>query len=64
MNPMDPRPNDFDRTLSDRQADMRRSVEMARFAHSRTRMLARFVGSLVERLDPTGRERRRSRSAS
>jgi hypothetical protein len=64
MNPMDPRPHDFDRTLADRQAEMRRSSSMARFAHSRTRMLAHYVGSLVERLDPTGRERRRSRSSS
>lgn len=64
MNPMDPRPDDFDRSLADRQAEMRRSRDLARFAHTRTRMLARHVGALVERLDPTGRERRRPRSAS
>ena len=61
MNPMDTRPDDFHRRLADRQAEMRRSRELARYAHSRAGLLVRHVRDLVDRIDATGRLRMRSR---
>ena len=58
MIPMEPGPEDFARTLRDHQFEMERSRAIARFAHSRTGLLARYVRSLADRIDPTGRRRK------
>lgn len=58
MIPMEPGPEDFARTLHDRQVEMERSRAIARFAHSRTGLLTRYVRSLADRIDPTGRQRK------
>lgn len=59
MIPMEPGPEDFARQLAERQAQMQRARSLAHYTHSRTGLLARYVRSLAERIDPTGRRRLR-----
>ena len=58
MIPMEPGPEDYRRMLAERRAEMERSREIARFAHSRTRVLGSFLRSIAEQTDPTGRRRK------
>ena len=58
MIPMQPTPEDFARQLAERRAEMERSRAIARYAHSRTGLLSRFVQRLADRVDPTGRARK------
>ena len=57
MIPMEPGPEDFARQLADRRAAMDSARGMAYIAHSRTGLLARYLRSLADRVDPTGRQR-------
>ena len=61
MIPMQPGPEDFARTLSERRAEMERARAIAHYAHSRTGLLTRFIRNLADRVDPTGRQRRELR---
>jgi hypothetical protein len=61
MIPMEPGPEDFARILSERRADMERSRAFARYAHSRTGLLMRYLRRVADRIDPTGRQRRELR---
>jgi len=61
MIPMEPGPEDFARMVSERRAEMENARAFARFAHSRTGLLTRFVRNLADRIDPTGRARREVR---
>jgi hypothetical protein len=54
---MDPGPEDYARMLHQRRAEMERSRAFARYAHSRTGLLMAHLRNLVERVDPTGRDR-------
>jgi len=60
FNAMD-RTNDFGednaRHIAERQARMRESAAIARYAHSRTGLLLRHLRRLVDSVDPTGRNR-------
>ncbi len=58
MIPMEPGPEDYARMLAERRAQMDEARSIAYFAHSRTGRLVRFVRSLADRIDPTGRQRR------
>ena len=61
MIPMEPGPEDFARILSERRTEMAQARAMARYAHSRTGLLTRYIRNLAERVDPTGRQRRELR---
>ena len=58
MIPIDPGPEDFARMVSDRRAEMERARDIARYAHSRTGLLTRYVHRLADRIDPTGQKRK------
>ena len=58
MIPMEPSPEDMARQLAERRAEMERSRTIARYAHSRTGLLSRYVRRLADRIDPTGHRRR------
>ena len=58
MIPMLPSPEEMARQLAERRAEMERSRMIARFAHSRTGLLRRYVRRLADRIDPTGQRRR------
>jgi hypothetical protein len=58
MIPMEPGPEDFARQLAERRAQMQSARVIAYMAHSRRGLLARFLQSLADRLDPTGTARR------
>jgi hypothetical protein len=57
MIPMEPGPEDFARILSERRAEMDHARAIAHYAHSRTGLLTRYLRTLAERVDPTGRQR-------
>lgn len=57
MIPMEPGPEDYARLLSERRAEMERSRAIVRYAHSRTGLLASFLRTIADRVDPTGRRR-------
>ncbi len=57
MIPMEPRPEDFARMLSERRAEMDRSRAIAHYAHSRTGLLTRYLRTLADRIDLAGRQR-------
>ena len=59
MMPMEPGPEDYARLLAERRTQMEEAQAIARFAHSRSGRLARHLRNLVERIDPTGRQRLR-----
>jgi hypothetical protein len=61
MNPMAPGPEDFARQLADRRAQMESARVIAYMAHSRRRLLARFLQRLADRVDPQGIARRELR---
>lgn len=61
MIPMEPGPEDFARTLAERRAEMDSARALAYAAHSRTGLLTRYLRTLAERVDPTGRARRQVR---
>lgn len=61
MNPMDPsnyRPEDFARHLAEQRQRMLEAQGIARYAHSRSGVLARFLQRLADGIDPTGEARR------
>jgi hypothetical protein len=58
MNPMAPGPEDFARQLAERRAQMESARAIAYMVHSRRGLLARFLQSLADQLDPTGSARR------
>jgi len=60
MIPMEPNPEDMARMLAERRAEMERARGIARYAHSRTGLLRAYLRRLADRIDPTGRERRRA----
>jgi len=43
--------------LSERRAEMEHARAIAQYAHSRTGLLTRFLRTLADRVDPTGRQR-------
>ena len=61
MIPMEPGPEDFARLLSEQRARMEEARAIARYAHSRTGLLTRYVRRLADLVDPTGRDRQRLR---
>lgn len=61
MIPMEPGPEDYERMLADRRAEMVRARNIAHFAHSRTGLLTRYIRNLANRIDPLGRQRREVR---
>jgi hypothetical protein len=61
MIPMEPNHEDFERMLSERRASMDQSRVIAHYAHSRTGLLTRYLRTIAERVDPTGRQRRELR---
>jgi len=61
MIPMDPGPEDFAKMVSERRAEMERARDIARYAHSRTGLLTRYVRRLADRFDPTGQARNQKR---
>lgn len=58
MNPMEPGPEDFARTLNDQRRRMREAQAIVYYAHSRTGLLARFLQRLADTVDPSGVARR------
>jgi hypothetical protein len=58
MIPMEPGPEDFARMLSERRARMDEARTIARYAHSRSGLLTRYLRRLADRIDPTGHARR------
>jgi hypothetical protein len=58
MIPMEPGPEDMARNLAERRAEMERSHMFARYAHSRTGLLRRYLRRIADRIDPTGRQRK------
>ena len=58
MIPMEPGPEDFARILSERRARMDEARTIARYAHSRSGLLMRYLRRLADRIDPTGHARR------
>lgn len=65
MNPMeraDRLPEDFARHLAEQQALMREASGFIYYAHSRSGLLARFLQSMADRIDPTGEARRQQRT--
>ncbi|TMD11824.1 MAG: hypothetical protein E6I27_13440 [Chloroflexi bacterium] len=61
MIPMEPGPEDFARMLSEQRARMDEARAIARYAHSRTGLLTRYLRRLADRIDPTGASRREIR---
>ena len=61
MIPMEPGPEDYARMLSHRRTEMEQARAYARYAHSRTGLLVGYLRRLADRIDPTGRERRKVR---
>ena len=61
MIPMEPGPEDYQRLLSERRAEMETARAYARYAHSRTGLLVGYLRRLADRVDPTGRRRREMR---
>ena len=61
MIPMEPGPEDFARMLSEQRARMDAARAIARYAHSRTGLLTRYLRRLADRIDPTGASRREIR---
>jgi hypothetical protein len=49
---------DQERRLAEQQARVRESAAIARYAHARTGLLARYLRRLADSIDPTGRIRR------
>jgi hypothetical protein len=62
MIPMEPGPEDFARMLAERRAQVEDARAYARYAHSRTGLLMGYLRRLADRIDPTGRRRRSTRS--
>jgi hypothetical protein len=60
MIPMNPDPEDMQRMLAERRAEMERARAIATYAHSRTGLLRRYLRRLADRIDPTGQQRRRT----
>jgi hypothetical protein len=50
---------DHTRHLEEQRASMREAAAFARYAHSKSGLLAQFVRRLADRIDPTGQQRRR-----
>ena len=48
------------RRLAEEQTRVRESAAIARYAHSRTGLLLRYIRRLADSIDPTGRIRGRS----
>ncbi len=61
MIPMEPGPEDFARMLSERRARMDEARTIARYAHSRSGLLTRYLRRLADRIDPVGQARRELR---
>ena len=61
MIPMEPGPEDFARILSERRARMDEARTIARYAHSRSGLLTRYLRRLADRIDPTGHGRQELR---
>jgi hypothetical protein len=61
MIPMEPGPEDFERMLRERRAEMEMAYRYVRLAHSRSGLLMGYVLRLADRVDPTGRRRREMR---
>ena len=61
MIPMEPGPEGYARMLSQRRTEMEQARAYARYAHSRTGLLIGYLRRLADRIDPTGRERRKVR---
>jgi hypothetical protein len=61
MIPMEPGPEDYQRMLSERRAEMETARMYAHYAHSRTGLLMAYLRRLADRIDPTGRRRREIR---
>lgn len=60
MNPMDPTnflPEEFARHVAEQRQRMREADGVARYAHSRTGLLARFLQRMADGIDPTGEMR-------
>jgi hypothetical protein len=61
MIPMEPSPEDYQRMLSQRRAEMELARAYVHYAHSRTGLLLSHLRRLAERIDPSGRQRREIR---
>lgn len=61
MIPMEPGPEDFERMLRERRAEMEMAHGYVRLAHSRSGLLMVYLRRLADRIDPTGRQRREIR---
>jgi hypothetical protein len=64
MNPIDPTnfmPDDFGRHIEEHREELRRLYGPARFGHSRSGQLARFLRQLADAVDPSGESRTRDR---
>ncbi len=57
MIPMEPGPEDYERMLSQRRAEMETARAYVHLAHSRTGLLRAYLRRLADRIDPTGRRR-------
>lgn len=61
MNPMeraDNAPEEFARNLDEQRRRMVEARAFVTYAHSRSGLLARFLQSMADRIDPTGEARR------